>query len=182
MKRTHKRLTRLLSAGLSLALLTTLLPGALAASHTLDGYEVDAGKTIKINANDFNSYCKDMTEDGETMYSIYFSDLPSSRDGELYYLDSDNEKIEVVDGETIYWEDFYYLVFEADEDCDDVISIDFDGRAGRRSGEEFWGTLEIDVNGNRSSSSSDDLTYEIDLVHDALVGKECKRSFSWSIY
>ena len=163
MKRTHKRLTRLLSAGLSLALLTTLLPGALAASHTLDGYEVDAGKTIKINANDFNSYCKDMTEDGETMYSIYFSDLPSSRDGELYYLDSDNEKIEVVDGETIYWEDFYYLVFEADEDCDDVISIDFDGRAGRRSGEEFWGTLEIDVNGNRSSSSSDDLTYEIDL-------------------
>ena len=163
MKRTHKRLTRLLSAGLSLALLTTLLPGALAASHTLDGYEVDAGKTIKINANDFNSYCKDMTEDGETMYSIYFSDLPSSRDGELYYLDSDNEKIEVVDGETIYWEDFYYLVFEAEEDCDDVISIDFDGRAGRRSGEEFWGTLEIDVNGNRSSSSSDDLTYEIDL-------------------
>ena len=163
MKRTHKRLIRLLSAGLSLALLTTLLPGALAASHTLDGYEVDAGKTIKINANDFNSYCKDMTEDGETMYSIYFSDLPSSRDGELYYLDSDNEKIEVVDGETIYWEDFYYLVFEADEDCDDVISIDFDGRAGRRSGEEFWGTLEIDVNGNRSSSSSDDLTYEIDL-------------------
>lgn len=100
MKRTHKRLIRLLSAGLSLALLTTLLPGALAASHTLDGYEVDAGKTIKINANDFNSYCKDMTEDGETMYSIYFSDLPSSRDGELYYLDSDNEKIEVVDGET----------------------------------------------------------------------------------
>ena len=96
MKRKHKGLTRLLSAGLSLALLTTLLPGALAASHTLDGYEVDAGKTIKINANDFNSYCKDMTEDGETMYSIYFSDLPSSRDGELYYLDSDNEKIEEV--------------------------------------------------------------------------------------
>ena len=51
MKRTHKRLTRLLSAGMSLALLTTLLPGALAASrYTMDGYEVDSNQDLEIDA------------------------------------------------------------------------------------------------------------------------------------
>ena len=43
MKRTHRGLARLLSAGMSLALLTSLVPGAMAASRNVE-YEVEIGR------------------------------------------------------------------------------------------------------------------------------------------
>ena len=57
MKRTHKRLTRLLSAGLSLALLTTLLPGALAADVRVDDAEIrytaDSDEVVHFDRDDW---------------------------------------------------------------------------------------------------------------------------------
>ena len=46
MKRTHRGLARLLSAGMSLALLTSLVPGATAASRNVE-YEVDADASYR---------------------------------------------------------------------------------------------------------------------------------------
>ena len=56
MKRKHKGLTRLLSAGVSLALLTTLLPGALAAVRVDDAeisYTVNSDKVLYFERDDF---------------------------------------------------------------------------------------------------------------------------------
>lgn len=47
MKRTHRGLARLLSAGMSLALLTSLVPGAMAASRNVE-YEVDADEVLYL--------------------------------------------------------------------------------------------------------------------------------------
>ena len=95
MKQMRKRLMRLLSAGVGLALLAGMLPGALAASSVLK-YEVDSDDVLEIKRKDLNSFCEDET--GEGLDFVQFTDLPSSSRGELYYLDGDNRK------QTI-WED-----------------------------------------------------------------------------
>ena len=50
MKRTHRGLARLLSAGMSLALLTSLVPGAMAASRNVE-YEVEDRKSTRLNSS-----------------------------------------------------------------------------------------------------------------------------------
>ena len=161
MKRTHKGLTRLLSAGLSLALLTTLLPGAMAArSRTMDGYDVDAGDTLEIDADDFYDFCDDYADSGDEMYSISFSELPAKSEGILYYYDEDNDDHNVKVDDDITYSNFSYLVFEADEDCSGTVSIDFEIET--YDYDYISGTLEIEVN-SRHSTSSDDLEYDIDV-------------------
>ena len=82
MKRTHKRLTRLLSAGMSLALLTTLLPGALAASYPEVYYEIDSDEEQPLYLEDFEDAC--LEESGDEIEYIRFTDLPDEDDGILY--------------------------------------------------------------------------------------------------
>ena len=158
MKRTHKRLTRLLSAGLSLALLTTLLPGAVAASrYTMDGYEVDSDQDLEIYADDFQDFFEDCAEyPNDEISTIYFEDLPSSSEGDLYYYDG-SKRYEV--DEEIEWRDFDSLLFVPDEDYNDTISLNF---RLNTDWETVRGTLKIEVYADSSSSSSDDLEYEID--------------------
>lgn len=55
MKRTHRGLARLLSAGMSLALLTSLAPGATAASRNVE-YEVDADEVLYLEKEDFDKF------------------------------------------------------------------------------------------------------------------------------
>ena len=146
MKRTHKRLTRLLSAGMSLALLTTLLPGALAASrYTMDGYEVDSNQDLEIDADDFYDFFDDYAEDpyDDDIYAIYFEEVPSKSEGDLYYYDG-NKEYDVEVDEEIRWKNFDTLLFVPDEDCDDTVSINFELETYE---EYIRGTLEIEVYG-----------------------------------
>ena len=161
MKRTHKRLTRLLSAGMSLALLTTLLPGALAASrYTMDGYEVDSNQDLEIDADDFYDFFDDYAEDpyDDDIYAIYFEEVPSKSEGDLYYYDG-NKEYDVEVDEEIRWKNFDTLLFVPDEDCEDTVSINFELETYE---EYIRGTLEIEVYAD-SSSSSGDVTYETDV-------------------
>lgn len=63
MKRTHRGLARLLSAGMSLALLTSLVPGATAASRNVE-YEVDADEVLYLEKEDFDKFVYDETSQG----------------------------------------------------------------------------------------------------------------------
>ena len=56
MKQTHRGLARLLSAGMSLALLTSLVPGATAASRNVE-YEVDGDEVLSLEKEDFDNLC-----------------------------------------------------------------------------------------------------------------------------
>lgn len=155
MKRTHRGLARLLSAGMSLALLTSLVPGATAASNTLN-YKVDSDDILEIKDSDFSRFDMDY---------ILFTELPGSREGELYYVDEDDREQSIGRNDKIYWDDFYGLVFEPDENYDGTVSLDFEGEDSY--GDDYYGTLEIEVYGIRNSSSDGEVTYEVD-VNDAV--------------
>ena len=155
MKRTHRGLARLLSAGMSLALLTSLVPGATAASSTLN-YKVDSDDILEIKDSDFSRFDMDY---------ILFTELPGSREGELYYVDEDDREQSIGRNDKIYWDDFYGLVFEPDENYDGTVSLDFEGEDSY--GDDYYGTLEIEVYGIRNSSSDGEVTYEVD-VNDAV--------------
>ncbi len=171
MKWMRKSLMRLLSAGTCLALVAGMLPAALAARPDMSR-EVESDEVLKIDDEEFNDYCKYWTDD-ETMDYIVFTDLPSSREGTLYYEDdSRGNQVRVREGQKIDYNEFYALVFEPNEDFEGTVYIPFEGEStGDRwnSGTDYDGELEIEVTAARGSSSSSDgdLTYEID-VNDVL--------------
>ena len=163
MKRTHKRLTRLLSAGLSLTLLTTLLPGALAASYPEVYYEIDSDEEQPLYLEDFEDAC--LEESGDEIEYIRFTDLPDEDDGILY---DDYEEEEVSTRTEFDASDIEDLVFIPEEDCDGEVVIPFVGEASYEQGRstEYYdieGDLVIDVTAVNSSSSSGDVTYETDV-------------------
>lgn len=84
MKRTHRGLARLLSAGMSLALLTSLVPGAMAASRNVE-YEVDADEVLYLEKEDFDKFVYDETSQGTEVDELWFTSLPSSSKGVLYF-------------------------------------------------------------------------------------------------
>ena len=96
---------------------------------------------------------------------ILFTELPGSREGELYYVDEDDREQSIGRNDKIYWDDFYGLVFEPDENYDGTVSLDFEGEDSY--GDDYYGTLEIEVYGIRNSSSDGEVTYEVD-VNDAV--------------
>ena len=75
MKRTHRGLARLLSAGMSLALLTSLVPGAMAASRNVE-YEVDADEVLYLEKEDFDKFVYDETSQGTEVDELWFTAYP----------------------------------------------------------------------------------------------------------
>ena len=158
MKRTHKGPSRLLSAGLSLALLATLLPSAAAVARgTLsDGYTMDSDDVLEIDANDFYDYCSDETN-GNRLDYIYFSRLPSSSDGVMYYHDGNTER-EIDLDDTLYYGDFDRITFEPEPDTDGEITARV--VIVSREGDSFSHTLTVDVT-DVSADDADDITYTV---------------------
>ena len=143
MKRTHKLRARLLSAGLSLALLTTLLPGALAASADVS-YDVDSDDVLYFEKEDFDDYCQDETN-GDYLDYIEFSNFPSSKEGTLYFDYDTKNEFEVDNRDYFTYEEIDDLAFVPDEDFDGLITIDFGIETSE--GDYVTGELEIDVRG-----------------------------------
>ena len=160
MKRTHKGPSRLLSAGLSLALLATLLPSAAAAtvSGRIDRVNtMSSSDTLEISVGAFDDYCDDQT--GAWMDEITITTVPSSREGTLSYTDADTDReVTISSRTTLAYSQFDELIFEPETDYDGTVYIDFTGYA--TNDERFTGTIEIDVNGT-SAADADDITYTV---------------------
>ena len=167
MKRKHKGLTRLLSAGVSLALLTTLLPGALAAVRVDDAeisYTVNSDKVLYFERDDFLDECLEYPDE-DTLEYIYFTDLPDDDEGTLYSNYSNSRNRSEVSTRTRYSaSDLDDMAFVPDKDCNGTVVIPIEGGAYYSSTDyEFTGEVRIRVNRvSSSSSNTDDLTYEID--------------------
>jgi len=164
MKRTHRGLARLLSAGMSLALLTSLVPGAMAASRNVE-YEVDADEVLYLEKEDFDKFVYDETSQGTEVDELWFTSLPSSSKGVLYFDYDGRDEYEVEKRESFTRRDLDDLAFVPDEDYDGSVTIGFSGESDQ--GEDFSGTLYIEVNGTGRSSSDGEVTYEVD-VNDAV--------------
>ena len=148
---------------MSLALLTTLLPGALAASYPEVYYEIDSDEEQPLYLEDFEDAC--LEESGDEIEYIRFTDLPDEDDGILY---DDYEEEEVSTRTEFDASDIEDLVFIPEEDCDGEVVIPFVGEASYEQGRstEYYdieGDLVIDVTAVNSSSSSGDVTYETDV-------------------
>ena len=150
MKRTHRGLARLLSAGMSLALLTSLVPGAMAASRNVE-YEVDADEVLYLEKEDFDKFVYDETSQGTEVDELWFTSLPSSSKGVLYFDYDGRDEYEVEKRESFTRRDLDDLAFVPDEDYDGSVTIGFSGESDQ--GENFSGTLYIEVNGTGRSSS-----------------------------
>lgn len=164
MKRTYRGLARLLSAGMSLALLTSLVPGAMAASRNVE-YEVDADEVLYLEKEDFDKFVYDETSQGTEVDELWFTSLPSSSKGVLYFDYDGRDEYEVEKRESFTRRDLDDLAFVPDEDYDGSVTIGFSGESDQ--GENFSGTLYIEVNGTGRSSSDGEVTYEVD-VNDAV--------------
>ena len=164
MKQTHRGLARLLSAGMSLALLTSLVPGAMAASRNVE-YEVDADEVLYLEKEDFDKFVYDETSQGTEVDELWFTSLPSSSKGVLYFDYDGRDEYEVEKRESFTRRDLDDLAFVPDEDYDGSVTIGFSGESDQ--GENFSGTLYIEVNGTGRSSSDGEVTYEVD-VNDAV--------------
>ena len=167
MKRTHKRLTRLLSAGVSLALLTTLLPGALAADVRVDDAEIryttDSDEVVHFERDDFLDECLEYANE-DTLEYIYFTDLPDNDEGTLYSSYSSSRNRSEVSTRTRYTaSDLDDMAFVPEEDFGGTVVIPIEGTAYYdRTTYSFEGEVRIVVNRvTSSSSSSDNLTYSI---------------------
>lgn len=154
MKKMGQTLARLLSVGLVLALLTGLVPGALAAGTTLS-YRVDSDKVLEIQDDDLYSYCKSMT--GYGMNTIWFTALPDTRQGMLTYTDQNNRQYSIGVRSAISYSSLYSLTFTPNRDFDGTLTIPFEGQAD--NGVYYNGTLQIQVYGVNQSTVSGTMNY-----------------------
>lgn len=156
MKRMGTVWKRLLSAGVGLALLVGLVPGALAAGATLS-YRVDSDEILEIQDDDLYNYCKSRT--GYGINTIWFTDLPSAHEGMLTYADGTDRQYSIREGGAISYSNLYYLVFTPDEDFDGTLTIPFEGQAD--NGVYYDGNLEIEVYGVNENTTSGTMNYTI---------------------
>ena len=106
----------------------------------------------------------DETSQGTEVDGLWFTSLPSSSKGVLYFDYDGRDEYEVEKRESFTRRDLDDLAFVPDEDYDGFVTIGFSGESDQ--GENFSGTLYIEVNGTGRSSTDGEVTYEVD-VNDA---------------
>ena len=103
----------------------------------------------------------DETSQGTEVDGLWFTSLPSSSKGVLYFDYDGRDEYEVEKRESFTRRDLDDLAFVPDEDYDGFVTIGFSGESDQ--GEDFSGTLYIEVNGTGRSSSDGEVTYEVDV-------------------
>ena len=175
MKRMPRSLSRFLSAGLSLALLAGLMPGASAASSRIS-YDVDSDDVLELDRKDFDEYCYNNTPDGQKIEYIRFTDLPSSSKGVLYLDYGTSREEEVEEDDQIDADEIDDLSFVPDEDFEGVVTLFFEGKADSR--ELFEGEIAIDVGGDGVSVRGD-VTYDMDTEDELDFDVEDFNDYCW---
>ena len=137
----------------------------MAASRNVE-YEVDADEVLYLEKEDFDKFVYDETSQGTEVDELWFTSLPSSSKGVLYFDYDGRDEYEVEKRESFTRRDLDDLAFVPDEDYDGSVTIGFSGESDQ--GENFSGTLYIEVNGTGRSSSDGEVTYEVD-VNDAWI-------------
>lgn len=116
-------------------------------------YSASRNRTVHFDVADFNSLCR--SETGSSLSYVYFSDLPSSSRGTLYYdySSSSSSNTKVTTSTRYYRSQSRYLddvSFVPKYDWSGDVDIPFTGYA--TNGDRFTGTVSITI-GSRSSFS-----------------------------
>ena len=121
-------------------------------------YSASRNRTVHFDADDFNSLCR--SETGSSLNYVYFSDLPSSSRGTLYYdySSSGSSNTRVSTSTRYYRSQSRYLddvSFVPRYDWSGDVDIPFTGYAA--NGDRFSGTVNITI--GSGASSWDTITY-----------------------
>lgn len=137
-------------------------------------YQALSGAVVNFNASDFNTACRDMT--GDSLNYVRFT-LPSSRYGILYYQYNNSTKAGTkVTSSTSYYRtggarQLSDVSFVAASGYIGTVSIDYTGRS--TGGDDFSGTVEIQVLSNIPTTSVGSLTFSdvhtYDYYYDAVI-------------
>lgn len=124
-------------------------------------YEVDVNDAVDLDVDDFDDYAYDESDGTEVDY-IFFTDLPSSSKGTLYYDYGYSSEREVEEDEEFDRDEIEYLTFVPKRNYEGTVTLSFEGRSDAR--DKFYGDLVIEVGGGRSSSAArGDVTYDVDV-------------------
>ena len=124
-------------------------------------YEVDVNDAVDLDVDDFDDYAYDESDGTEVDY-IFFTDLPSSSKGTLYYDYGYSSEREVEEDEEFDRDEIEYLAFVPKRNYEGTVTLSFEGRSDAR--DKFYGDLVIEVGGGRSSSAArGDVTYDVDV-------------------
>ena len=171
MKRLWK--TRLSALLLTAVMLLGMIPAAGAASPDFS-YTVDADDKVVLDEDDFSDYYDDNVSRGSLEY-VEFTSVPSFDNyGYFYTYDYNGRKV-TLDEDELGDYSFYLnksdmgrgdlrlvgLTFAADEDASSR-TLSFDFVTYGTSGKKTEGTFSLKVDGSGSSSSSGDISVEVD--------------------
>ena len=124
-------------------------------------YEVDVNDAVDLDVDDFDDYAYDESDGTEVDY-IFFTDLPSSSKGTLYYDYGYSSEREVEKDEEFDRDEIDDLTFVPKRNYEGTVTLSFEGRSDAR--DKFYGDLVIEVGGGRSSSAArGDVTYDVDV-------------------
>ena len=124
-------------------------------------YEVDVNDAVDLDVDDFDDYAYDESDGTEVDY-IFFTDLPSSSKGTLYYDYGYSSEREVEEDEEFDRDEIEYLTFVPKRNYEGTVTLSFEGRSDAR--DKFYGDLVIEVGGGQSSSAArGDVTYDVDV-------------------
>lgn len=124
-------------------------------------YEVDVNDAVDLDVDDFDDYAYDESDGTEVDY-IFFTDLPSSSKGTLYYDYGYSSEREVEEEEEFDRDEIDDLTFVPKRNYEGTVTLSFEGRSDAR--DKFYGDLVIEVGGGRSSSAArGDVTYDVDV-------------------
>ena len=124
-------------------------------------YEVDVNDAVDLDVDDFDDYAYDESDGTEVDY-IFFTDLPSSSKGTLYYDYGYSSEREVEEEEEFDRDEIDDLTFVPNRNYEGTVTLSFEGRSDAR--DKFYGDLVIEVGGGRNSSAAkSDVTYEVDV-------------------
>ena len=122
-------------------------------------YEVDVNDAVDLDVDDFDDYAYDESDGTEVDY-IFFTDLPSSSKGTLYYDYGYSSEREVEEEEEFDRDEIDDLTFVPKRNYEGTVTLSFEGRSDAR--DKFYGDLVIEVGGGRSSSAArGDVTYDV---------------------
>ena len=137
-------------------------------------YETDVNDEVYLDVDDFDDYVYDSTRSGDEVDYIYFTSLPSSSKGTLYY-DGTRSSDEVGKNDDFDHDEIDDLLFIPDDDYEGSVTIPFKGEAD--SGESISGDLVINVGigGDAevvvklNASTGNPITFDADDFNDAVM-------------
>ena len=149
-------------------------------------YDVDVNDTVDFDYDDFDEFVYDETS-GTEVGRVWFTELPSSREGTLYRDYDKRDQEEIDEDEEIRHDEIDNLTFVPKRNFEGAVTIPFEGRAD--DGDKFSGELVIrvgdaggaDITVELQAGNGSTVNFQTDAFNEACV-KETGANLNYVIF